>query len=133
MEKIKDKDGKLLCLIHRKDDWEEGLDFLSEDNDSVQVGTWYYNENKKLQMHSHNYVDRSVNITQECVYMVSGSMLADIRDRDLNPVKQVILNTGDLAIMLDGAHGYEILENGTKVLETKNGPFLGVEIDKIKY
>ena len=133
MERIVDKEGKLLCVVHRKDEWKEGLDFLSSDSDSVQVGTWSYGQNKKLQMHSHNYVKRSVDITQECVFMVNGSMLADIKDRSLNSVKKVVLRTGDLAIMLDGAHGYEILEDGTKVLETKNGPFLGVEIDKVKY
>ena len=32
--------------------------------------------------------------------------------------------------MLRGAHGYDILENGTQVLEVKNGPYVGAELDR---
>lgn len=76
---------------------------------------------------------RKSNITQEMVYVKSGSMKAVIFDYDLNHIEDVILKTGDLAIMAYGAHGYEILENNTKIIEAKNGPFISVEVDKIKY
>ena len=43
------------------------------------------------------------------------------------------LNEGDLAVFVYGGHGYEILEDDTKIIETKNGPFTGVENDKVKF
>jgi len=33
-------------------------------------------------------------------------------------------------ILLKGGHGYEILEDGTRVLEVKNGPYPGAEVDR---
>ena len=48
-------------------------------------------------------------------------------------VEEIILKEGDMAIMAYGAHGYKILENNTKIIEAKNGPFLSVEVDKVKY
>jgi len=33
-------------------------------------------------------------------------------------------------VILRGYHGYEILEDDTRVLEVKNGPFTSVEADK---
>jgi hypothetical protein len=32
--------------------------------------------------------------------------------------------------LLRGGHGYEILEDGTQVLEVKNGPYLGPDVDR---
>ena len=46
---------------------------------------------------------------------------------------EFILYEGDLAVFIYGGHGYEILEDNTKIIETKNGPFTGVEKDKIKF
>ena len=37
---------------------------------------------------------------------------------------------GDFAVLLAGGHGYEIQEDDTRIIETKNGPFLGVDLDK---
>ena len=37
---------------------------------------------------------------------------------------------GDILILLTGGHGYEILTEGTQVLEVKNGPYVGAEADR---
>jgi len=39
-------------------------------------------------------------------------------------LKSIFVGEGDIIILLRGAHGYEILEDGTQVLEIKNGPYL---------
>ena len=38
-----------------------------------------------------------------------------------------------LAILIELNHGYEILEDDTKIIEAKNGPFVDVETDKTKF
>ena len=45
-------------------------------------------------------------------------------------VDSVELSCGDILILFFGGHGYEILENGTQVLEVKNGPYVGAEKDR---
>ena len=44
-----------------------------------------------------------------------------------------VLYEGDLAVFTYGGHGYEILEDGTKIIEAINGPFMDVSIDKTKF
>ena len=51
----------------------------------------------------------------------------------MNKIKDFILYEGDTAIMAYGGHGYKILEDNTKIIESKNGPFVSVELDKVKY
>ena len=127
-------DGEIaLAVIHKKNDWKEGLDFLTENESFIQVGTWWYNSGKKLAMHSHKEYERQAKLTQEIVFVVQGSMIANILNSKLELIESVELRQGDLAIMLDGAHGYEIIEDNTKIVEAKNGPFVSVEKDKIKY
>ena len=57
----------------------------------------------------------------------------ELFDYDMNELKKFVLREGDTAIMAFGGHGYTILENNTKIIESKNGPFVSVELDKIKY
>ena len=46
------------------------------------------------------------------------------------PIEELIAKKGDIVFHAEGGHGYEILDNDTKVIEIKNGPFTGVESDK---
>ena len=133
MRQIKDKNNELLCIVYKDEDWVEGLNFITNDNLYIQVGSWWYQKDKNLAKHKHNIVSREANITQEMVYVKSGSMLATIFDQEMNFIEEIILKEGDMAIMAFGGHGYKILEDNTKIIEAKNGPFLSVEVDKIKY
>jgi len=38
-----------------------------------------------------------------------------------------------MAVFAYGGHGYEILEDGTQIIENKNGPFVDVITDKDKF
>jgi hypothetical protein len=45
----------------------------------------------------------------------------------------MIVDEGDILILLQGGHGYEILEDGTQVLEVKNGPYIGADLDRRRF
>ena len=49
---------------------------------------------------------------------------------DENFVEKLIAKEGDTLILLRGGHGYKVLEDGTQVLEIKNGPYVGAEKDR---
>ena len=49
----------------------EGLDFLTNDDSFVQVGTWKYEKGKILDAHYHNTFERKSYITQEVVLVLS--------------------------------------------------------------
>jgi len=132
METIKHK-GQILSIIYRDKDWVEGLNFITPNELFVQVGSWWYDKGKKLASHVHNDFERSAMRTQEMTYVKKGSMKVLLYDEEHNYLQDFILNEGDLAVFAYGGHGYEILEDNTKIIEAKNGPFVEVETDKTKF
>jgi len=132
MKTIKHND-QILSIIYRDGDWTEGLNFITPNELFVQVGSWWYDKGKKLASHVHNDFERSAMRTQEMTYVKNGSMRVLLYDEEHNYLQDFILNKGDLAVFAYGGHGYEILEDGTKIIEAKNGPFINVETDKTKF
>jgi len=128
-EKIMDGD-LILAIIIRDADWEEGLNFVSSDYDYQQVGIWGYDKGQSLNPHIHLTQPREVLRTQEVVFVKNGRIRANIYTEREKILKSVELEKGDTIILLKGGHGYEILENNTKVLEVKNGPYLGADRDR---
>jgi len=132
MIEVKDNDIVLARYIPANLAWDGGLSFFSEDEDYIQVGTWGYDSPKELLAHTHNEVHRDVAWTQEVIFVKKGSIRAEIYDFSNNKVKDIVCKTGDIIILLRGAHGYHILEDDTQVLEVKNGPYVGAELDRVR-
>jgi hypothetical protein len=108
----------------------QGLSFLSDENDFLQVGVWQHPKGHSTVPHIHNYLERSINRTTEVLYVVSGSVHADIYGEDGTFISSTNLVAGQLLLCFGGGHGYEILEENSMVLEFKNGPYLGAELDR---
>jgi hypothetical protein len=126
------KQGEFVLARHIKesDAWGDGLKFFSPPDDYQQAGTWGYNQGKQLLAHTHNEVCREVLWTQEVLYIRRGKVLAEIFDLDDLKVAELVACSGDILILLRGGHGYKILEDGTQVLEIKNGPYVGADNDR---
>ena len=122
--------GKTVFIVHRKTDWKEGLDFLTPNETYIQAGTWWYQKDKSLKSHRHIINDRKIDRTQEVVVIMSGKIRVDLYDENNKIFHQEILEEGDMGVILEGGHGYEILDDNTRVIEIKNGPFISVEKDK---
>ena len=60
----------------------EGLDFLTNDESFIQVGTWNYKKDKILDAHYHNYFERSSYVTQEIVYVLQGKIKCNLYQED---------------------------------------------------
>ena len=125
-------DGKVLARLIPASSWDEGLSFFSKDSEFVQVGAWRYNKGKQLLAHIHNQAERVISHTQEVLYICKGVIKVVIYNLTGKPVKEWIAKEGDTVILLNGGHGYEILEDNTRVLEVKNGPYLGAETDRTR-
>jgi len=132
MKIIKHED-KIISIVYRENDWVKGLNFITPNDMFVQVGSWWYDKGKILDKHVHKDFDRSAMRTQECVYIKKGSMRVTLYSESLEELESYDLFEGDLAVFAYGGHGYEILEDETQVIESKNGPFVDVETDKTKF
>lgn len=131
-EAIEIKEGELVLARHipATAAWKDGLNFFSNDDDFIQVGIWGYGAGKELKAHIHNEVKREVLWTQEVLFVRQGKIRANIFDTQEKKVAELEVNTGDVIILLRGGHGYDILEEGTQVLEIKNGPYVGPDRDR---
>ncbi len=126
-------EGVRLATLITKQDRRPGLSFFSEDADFIQVGMWGYDAGKHLQAHIHNVVPREIDRTQEVICVLQGRVQSTIFSESEQPLEKVVLETGDVLILLRGGHDYDILEDGTQVLEIKNGPYPGAEADRRRF
>ena len=78
-------------------------------------------------------MERTVNITQETLYIRRGRIKARIYNLKLELVAEWEAGEGDIMILMQGGHGYDILEDGTQVLEVKNGPYVGAQADRVRF
>lgn len=132
-EVVKVYDGEKLCAVMIPGGaWQEGLNFYSDPNDFIQVGTWGYGGGKKLAAHQHQSVPRKSDITQEVLFVKRGALKATVYGLDQRELQSFEMREGDTGIFLTGGHGYEILKDGTQVLEVKNGPYPGAEADRVR-
>lgn len=127
------ENNRLIARIIEFGDIQQGLNFYSDNDDFLQVGTWNYNAGKILDKHRHNIYERIISQTHEIVILLRGAIKVDLYDKKNNLLYEVLLDKPCFLQILDCGHGYEILEDDTRVLEVKNGPYRGPEIDRERF
>ena len=50
------------CTVVKPNSSSEGLNFITSDDKSIQVGVWNYKKGKELEPHYHNNFERSADI-----------------------------------------------------------------------
>lgn len=126
-------DGRPAAYLMRSNNWPAGLHFVTPDETFIQVGSWRYEAGRQLAAHVHKDYPRVATKTQEVVFVKQGKMKATLYNQAREAVHDVILEAGDLLVITEAGHGYEILSDDTQILEAKNGPFVSVEVDKEKF
>ena len=69
---------ELYASVFNLEEIAEGLDFLTNDESFIQVGTWKYEKGKVLDAHYHNTYERKAYLTQEVVIALNGTILCKI-------------------------------------------------------
>jgi len=113
--------GELLALKF-EGHFKQGVDFLTDNTEGLQVGTWYHPEGKVLDAHIHERNPRTVLHTQEFVLVYEGHMEVDLYGHGKEIIHTLELEAGEFAILLLGGHGYRMIKD-TKVIEVKCGEF----------
>jgi hypothetical protein len=125
-------DGHLLARLINLSEIEQGLKFYSDNDDYIQIGTWNYSCGKILERHYHNHVPRDVTKTHEVIFVLYGSVKIDLY-KEMKKVFSFEVGPLTLVQILDCGHGYKILEDETKVIEIKNGPYYGSDVDRTRF
>jgi len=120
-----------LASIIRPEVSDKGLTFLTEDENFIQVGIWNYEKDKRLETHYHNTFPRESTKTNETVYVVRGCIKCNLYEESGEFISAHIVNKGEMIVQFNGAHEYFIIEDAI-VIETKNGPYFGSDIDRTR-
>ena len=86
---------------------------------------------KIIQPHVHNSAQRQVQFTKETLFIRKGKVRVDFYTDEQIYIESYILETGDVILLSEGGHGFEILEE-TEMIEVKQGPYVG-EQDKTRF
>tara|TARA_Y100001954_G_C15499698_1_gene449222 strand:- start:20 stop:445 length:426 start_codon:yes stop_codon:yes gene_type:complete len=130
LEKIT-KDKIILAIIIRASYKKKGVEFFTPNDFSQQLGFMKHPKGYVINPHTHNIVPREVNLTQEVLYVKKGIVRVDFYELNQNYISSSILKTGDVILLANGGHGFEMIEE-TEMIEIKQGPYLEEE-DKIRF
>jgi hypothetical protein len=121
----------LLAIIIRSGYEKDGIEFFTESHYSQQLGYMKRPAGHTIPPHKHRIVKREVFQTQEVLFIKSGKVKVDFFTDDHAFVSSTILNKGDVILLAEGGHGFEMLEQ-SEIIEVKQGPYEGDE-DKIRF
>ena len=130
IEHIKLND-RILGVIIRASFRKEGIAFFTPDDFSQQLGYMNRPEGYVIPPHTHNVVERKVELTQEVLLIKSGKVRVDFYDDDQVYLESRILEQGDVVLLAHGGHGFKMIEP-SEMIEVKQGPYCG-ELDKVRF
>lgn len=120
-----------LALILRRDFQKDGIEFLTANDYSQQLGYMKRPAGYVIPPHVHNPVAREVRFTKEVLFIKSGRLRVDFYTDEQAYIESTILETGDVILLAYGGHGFVMLEP-TEIIEVKQGPYVG-EQDKTRF
>lgn len=118
--------GRLLaCIIRAEADVEETT-FLTPPESNVQVGFVARRAGGEIAPHAHNPVERHIRGTFEVLVVRRGRCEVDFYSADRERVATRELRKGDTVFILEGGHGFRVLEDMV-LTEIKQGPYGGLD------
>lgn len=109
---------------------EKGFRFVTQQNDTFQVGAFERPAGHEVKAHRHPDRDIQIRKTAEAIFFEKGKARITVFDDDWNEVGLQEVEAGWCAVLLGGGHSIEMLED-TRFVEVKQGPYPGEEEAKI--
>jgi len=122
---------QLLAVIMSNRFREPGIHFFTPNDLSQQLAFMRHPSGKVIEPHVHNPVDRSVQFTQEVLFIRRGKLRVDFYDNSQKYLESRVLEAGDVILLATGGHGFEVLEE-VEMVEVKQGPYAGDQ-DKTRF
>ena len=123
--------GNLLALIVYHDYSERGIRFFTSNELSQQLAYMQHPVGKIIEPHIHTPAAREVLLTQETLFIKRGRLRVDFFVDQQNYLESRILESGDVILLVQGGHGFEVLEE-LEMFEVKQGPYKGQD-DKTRF
>ena len=109
----------------------DGVDFITSNEYSQQGAYMHHPAGKTIDAHIHNMIHRNVVLTQEVLFIKKGKLRVDFYDDYEDYLESIVLQTGDVILLVSGGHGFVVLEE-VEMIEVKQGPYSG-DADKKRF
>jgi len=108
--------------------------FLTDSANPLQLGMNFYKAGEVIKAHYHLQRKTETNsVVQEFLLIGAGKALLRLyRADDQREFTSLPLDTGDMVLLLAGGHALDIQED-TKIVEIKLGPYDGKSKDKVVF
>ena len=113
----------IVAIIIYKDHHTEGIEFITPQNFSLQLGSMTRPGGYKIVPHVHDLVRRETIGTQEALFIKRGRIEIDFYSFEQQYLQSCVLSAGDIVLLAGAGHGINILEEA-EIIEVKNGPFV---------
>jgi len=124
--------GELVATVIRANHQVNNLEFVTTENNPLQVGFHNKKAGVVLTPHIHLSNTKVIDKIQEALYIIEGKVRATFYTIDGDIIDSVILSSGDTLVQISMGHGFEILEP-TRIFEVKQGPYPGTQHAKIYF
>lgn len=124
-------DDQQCAMVLRAGYCRDGIEFFTRDEDSLQLGFMRREKGYHIRPHIHQRAPRQVDYTHEVLFVRSGRVKVDFYDTEQRFRQDLILETGDIVLLMQAGHGFEMLEDA-EIVEVKQGPYVG-EADKLRF
>lgn len=122
--------GQHIATIIRARFLPNSTTFVTPDGFYQQAGFVVYPKDGEIKRHMHVALQRHLVGTPETLIVRKGKLYADLYGFDKDLVKSVLLNEGDIILLIGGGHGFRCIED-TVLFELKQGPFTGLREKEI--
>lgn len=123
--------NQLISLIIRNSFYKEGLEFFTDELSPQQLGYMNRDAGYEIPPHIHNKLIRSIDSTQEVLFIKSGKVRIDYYNENKIFLESKIVNKGDIILLASGGHGFYMVEK-SEIVEVKQGPYCG-DSDKTRF
>ena len=123
--------GRRYAEVIRADARVEKSVFFSPAASSMQFGLLAHEAGFVGAPHTHPPIPRTINDLQQMFVVQRGIVAADFFDEDGQLLGSVELGPGDAILLVHGAHSIRVIED-MQCVSIKQGPFMGVENDKVE-
>ncbi len=119
------------ALVIRAEYRSDGIEFFTGNNEPLQLGYMRREKGYVIQPHLHRLAPRQIDYTNEVLIVRSGRVKVVFYDTDQQMRSDLVLERGDIILLMQAGHGFEMLEE-SEIVEVKQGPYMG-ESDKTRF
>ena len=120
VEIVKNRNKTYALVIRYKNQFtKKGVNFLTKNQDLLQVGFINHPKNHIIKSHIHKKNIRKINYCTEVLIIIEGKVRVKFYNEKGKKIKiEKNLNKGDIIILFKGGHGFEVLKKA-KIIETR--------------